>query len=30
MRDLFNLDNQVVIITGGNGQIGREFSRILI
>ncbi len=30
MRDLFNLDNQVVIITGGNGQIGQEFSRILI
>lgn len=30
MRNLFDLDNQIVIITGGNGQIGQEFSRILI
>lgn len=30
MRNLFDLDNNIVIITGGNGQIGQEFSRILI
>lgn len=30
MRNLFDLDNQIVIITGGNGQIGQEFARILI
>lgn len=30
MRELFDLDDQIVIITGGSGQIGTEFSRILI
>lgn len=30
MRSLFDLDGQVVIITGGNGQIGQEFSQILM